>query len=349
MKIYVCPSDAWGCGHYRLVWPAEVVERSGDITIQLIPPGQQTGIGGITRDDRLVSISYPEDADVVVFQRPAHRRQAEAIPHLRKAGVTVVVDMDDDLSLISPRNPAYGAYHPGRSSDVNWHHAAAACRAASLVTVSTDALAARYGAHGRVRVLRNCVPEAYLAMERTDEFGTEPTVGWAGSLHSHPHDLTVVGSGIAQSGLPVRNIGPEEGIARALGVPSVEATGELRFGDWALNVATLGVGLCPLEDSRFNAAKSWLKPLEMAAVGVPWVGSPRTEYARLHREGCGLLAQRPRDWAARLRDLRDPSLRADLSAAGRDVARTWTYQANGWRWAEAWTDAVANDRQVSRA
>jgi hypothetical protein len=63
----------------------------------------------------------------------------------------------------------------------------------------------------------------------------------------------------------------------------------------------LDVGIAPLADSVFNQAKSWLKPLEMAALGVPFLMSPAAEYRRLQSEfGIGWIADRPKDWVSRL-------------------------------------------------
>ena len=56
-------------------------------------------------------------------------------------------------------------------------------------------------------------------------------------------------------------------------------------------VAKLGIGVAPLADTKFNAAKSWLKMAEMAALGVPCVVSPRAEYMRLHEQWIGSLAE----------------------------------------------------------
>ncbi len=78
----------------------------------------------------------------------------------------------------------------------------------------------------------------------------------------------------------------------------------------------------------------------MSAVGVPWVASPRPEYRRLHAQGAGLLADKPKHWYRQLSTLlRDPARREELSQAGREVAAALTYERCGWRWAEAWTDA----------
>jgi hypothetical protein len=82
------------------------------------------------------------------------------------------------------------------------------------------------------------------------------------------------------------------------------------------------------------------------AAGVPWVASPRAEYRRLHKEsGCGFLADTPKQWYAHLtRLLADSCLRKEQAEAGREYMATQTYEANAWRWLEAWTRAVEIQR-----
>jgi len=110
---------------------------------------------------------------------------------------------------------------------------------------------------------------------------------------------------------------------------------------WPAGVAKLGVGIAPLADTRFNKSKSFLKPLEMSALGVPWVASPRAEYVRLHRKGVGALADTPRRWHKELsRLLSSPRLRAERAEAGRAVAETMRVRDNAWRWIEAWERAA---------
>jgi hypothetical protein len=84
----------------------------------------------------------------------------------------------------------------------------------------------------------------------------------------------------------------------------------------------------------------------MAAVGVPWVASPRPEYRRLREQlGVGLLAKDPGDWYRQLKLLTgDDALRADMSAKGRAAAADWTIEGNAWRWWEAWDAAVTAQR-----
>lgn len=348
MRCYVYPADVHGCGSYRLIWPAEALRAQGHDVI-IVPPSNRAGLGGgVDADGNLIGVHYPADANVIVMQRLTYDLTAQAVPLLRKAGVAVVVDMDDDLSCIHPANPAFESYRPKPGWPHSWRNAEQACRDATLVTVSTDALLSRYAPHGRGVALRNCVPAAYLGIPHEDS----AVIGWPGSVHSHPDDLQQVGTSVARlvdEGARFRVVGPASGVREALRLPGeADATGTVELASYATAVATLGIGIAPLADTRFNISKSWLKPIEMSAVGVPWVASPRAEYQRLHREGVGLLAARPKDWYRQLKRLtKDPGLRADMSAAGRALAAKYTIEGNAWRWLDAWEYAHQLQRHAA--
>lgn len=353
MKVYVYPADIYGCGCYRLIWPAQVLKAQGhDITI-IAPTDSKRSIGGDldTADDmRLVRLGqHPPDADLIVMQRVVLRQLAQAIPMIRDKGIAVVVDMDDDLTTIHPSNIAFTRLHP-KNVDTryySWTNAEQACHAATMVTVSTPALLPVYGPRGRGRVLYNQIPSRYLDIRHMDT----DQVGWGGSVHSHPDDLHSVGAAVGrlvrEKKCDFLSIGDPDGVRAALNLPAEPNTyGPVHIGEWPYALAHLGVGIAPLADTAFNRAKSWLKPLEMSACGVPWVASRRTEYERLHRDyGVGALADKPRDWYRALRALLDdPQLRADQTQAGRAAAAQNTIEGNAWRWWEAWSDAVAVQR-----
>lgn len=338
MKVYVYPADRAGCGKYRMWWPAGALQAQGyDVTI--VAPDDPRGIGGKVLDNELQDATFPEDADVIVLQRPCSKWLMQAIPFMQKAGVAVVVDTDDDLAHVHPSNPAFKYMHPKWSPMSNWHHMVEACKMADMVTVSTPALGERYGGP-RSHLLRNCVPEAFLKVEHQDS----DVVGWAGAFHSHPDDPSALGGALSMLRTSCRIIGPaEEGLDRAFGV-QCEADGLIEFDDWPSAVTRLGIGLAPLADTRFNRAKSWLKPLEYASVGVPWVGSDLPEYRQFQALGSGgAIATKPKAWAFHIRQLRDnPSYRQEQSEAGRMVAAGCTIEEHAWRWMEAWKKAYDN-------
>jgi hypothetical protein len=338
-----------------MAWPSDVLRQQGfDVTV--LPPKAKSGflasVG--TRVDGtevLTSVHIPHDAEVIVLQRPAHKLQPQMIELMRANGIAVVVDMDDDMSSIHTGNLAYFAYSGRNDPNLSWRNALESCKVATLVTTSTRALQGVYARHGRGEVLDNYVPEAYLDLPREDP----GTFGWAGTTKSHPDDLQVLGTAVRDlvgQGHEFRVVGDGAGVRAILRLAEdPPATGMVKLVDWAASIATeLGAGLVPLSSTAFNRSKSRLKGIEMMAVGVPWISSPREEYRKLHREsGCGQLADTPKQWAQAVRRLlTDEALRKEQAEAGRCYMRTQTYQANAWRWAQAWQRAYDIQRGVGK-
>lgn len=364
MRVKLFPTDVWGCGHYRMAWPTFAVAEQGLLDASIIEPSKRhIAMNLDPYTGEATWEQFPVEAgDVAVFQRSTTRFLPSAMRLLQSRGVAVVVDMDDDLANVHPRNATWLATHPRSTSGIaalhDWRIAEECCGIADLVTVTTDRLAQKYAPHGRVAVLPNCVPEDYLSIPHVDS----ARVGWAGSMEIHPDDIQVTGSTIArlmQRGVEFCVVGPvrpedddedqERGpLARALGLPKdPPSTGAVEFPRYPETIAQFGIGIAPLKLSVFNQAKSWLKPLEYSAVGVPWVASPTQPYLAFAAEGCGLIAYKPKDWERLLRQLvRDEHTRVEMSEAGREVARRWTYEGNAWRWAEAWEQARVNRQKA---
>lgn len=356
MKTYIFPADKFGCGHYRLIWPAQALHNQGHEVVLVDPANRDSAISCMIDKEtgEMVDVQIPDDADVMVFQRISHKQIVAAIPLIRAKGVAVVIDMDDDLSTIHPSNPAFQYMHPkGPYPDHSWLNALRACDEATMVVASAPSLLDRYARHGRGRVFHNYVPGYMLDIPHTDS----DVIGWPGSVHSHPDDLKVTGNAMArlfQAGHTLAVIGDGKGVQEEWGLPArapVHASGTVDIQQWGHAVTKLGVGMVPLADTRFNSSKSWLKGIEMAAVGVPFVASPRTEYLRLHKEaGLGLLADNQKQWFKQLRLLAtDESLRQDVSARGREIMADYTIEGNAWRLAEIWQEALRIQRKGAGA
>ncbi len=344
MKVDVYAADAFGCGSFRMRWPGQACAAAGH-DVHVVEPKDRR-LRAVVEDGRVVDV-LDVDADVVVLQRVTHAYMAQAVGVMRAKGITVVVDVDDDLSSIHPSNPAWAVHRPGAGLH-SWHNLALACRNASLVTVSTPALLGVYARHGRGHVLHNYLPDMYYGLPRTDS----DVIGWPASFHSHPNDAEPVGGAVARlvdEGADFVMRGDSTGAGRAFGLAADPVGGGVPIEEWPAAVAELGVGIAPLADTKFNAAKSWLKPLEMSACGVPWVASPRAEYRRLHEMGAGVLAERGRVWYRELRRLRESAaLRQELSEAGRAVAEQLRLRDHSWQWMDAWERAYEIDRAMPR-
>ena len=105
----------------------------------------------------------------------------------------------------------------------------------------------------------------------------------------------------------------------------------------------MDIGIVPLRASAFNDAKSYLKGLEYAALGIPFVASSTPEYARLADLGVGVLSVSKKDWYRHLdRLLKSPYYREDVASRGFEWAKTQTYELRAYQWAEAWGNAMEN-------
>lgn len=348
MKVYAFPADMQGCGFYRVIWPSEVLKNMG-VDVEIVKPGaRDVGLQGVMDGDRMVDVQIPADADVIVLQRVSHRHITQAVRLIRDRGVAVVVELDDDLSCIDPRNPAFDFLHPrGPQPDHSWHNTMDACRDATMVVTSTPSLLPRFAPHGRGMVYENYVPARMLNIPRVDH----DLIGWGGSVHSHPGDLQVMGSSVQRlinEGHQFGVIGNGIGVREAWGLPEevgLHVSGVVPLDEWGDALSKLGIGVAPLADTKFNVSKSWLKMAEMAAVGVPCVGSPRAEYSRLNGLGVGFTAKDQNDWYRKLRYLAaNADVRQEVSEAGRAVMAGLTIEGNAWKLAEIWKEALRLQR-----
>lgn len=312
--------------------------------VKISPFGQRGIFEVIAKDGKLTGLRYPKSVDVMVFQRVSHRLHVQAITELRRQGVAVVMDLDDDLSRIHRDNVAKKFYQRGGLHSPE--NVMKAAQDATLVTVTTPALMKTYVHHGRGELLDNYVCGSDLLEEHEDS----ATFGWGGDTRTRGGDWTMPGRTVAKlvnEGFHFRVVGNSAGLKQKLGLPAdPDSSGWVPIDKFMGELAKLGVGMAPLLPSEFNRAKSRLKPIQMAAAGVAWVGSPSDEYKRFQAEsGTGLLARTPDDWYDHLkRLLTDRGLRTEMSARGREYMQTQTIERNAWRWWAAWERALEIER-----
>lgn len=348
--VVIYPSDSDGCGHYRMMWPGKALLAKGFmVTVQ--PRRPPIVVNDMFKPPKVVDISVG-NASIVVFQRPASYQIAQLIPVLHKKGVKVIIDMDDDLSCIHPTNPCYKIYHPKYSPFKNYELAAEACDLADWVTVTTPALAERYGSHGRCSIVPNCVPARYLDIPKVENEG--PVVGWAGWVQTHPQDLQIthgaINEAMSKTNARFMAIGDPK-MFTMLGIrPQHPHTRRpfVNIKEYPKELARLDIGLVPLANSEFNNAKSWLKAIEYASLGVVPVVTPTPDNQRLIDLGAALPATTPREWKDTVRELiLDHEKRSQLSKHCREVAAQWTIEGNTHLWWNAWSNAVSTDVLVS--
>lgn len=356
MRVAVLPGDTGACGHYRLIWPADAVRRiRPDWEITVYDP--RAVKVETTRGGPVVHGLPVDEIDLLVTQRVGSPVVADLCAHVRARGVAVVMDMDDAMWALDPANIAYDSWNlrtRGRPG-LHWSVIDRVAEFADLVTVTTGALADRYGAHGRVEVLPNRIPRMALGARGEGPVRRLPVAGWAGLLGTHPRDPQVVGDAVRRA--------VSAGWVRAGVIGDAYRTGKL----WGTRVAefpaaslgmpyyrqitALDIGLVPLDLSGssavFNAAKSSLKALEMAATGSAVIASPSPANLEFSRDVPIRVAESPAEWLRHLEELADPRVRAEqVEKQLAAVEAGWVLQDRAEDWATAWVAAVNNRRDA---
>ena len=354
MKVLLMHNGQDAQDYYRVREPVRAIGEAG-LGIEI-----ETSRGVTTTVTRPTDGSEPEvyevdarGADVVVLQLPKTVAMLQTIRVLQAQGVAVVVEMDDLLSAVP-----YG--HLGHDALVRKGMARRAlecAREADLVTTTTPALLQEYAPHGRGVAIPNAIPRRIAELPPAYERQPEVvTVGWTGSVYGHPYDLQEMGSGLQQA------LDATRGSSRFTVIGQVgDARERLRLSEepvevpWVLGVDAyteavgqlFDVGIAPLRIDRFNTCKSWLKALEYAARGVPFVRSATAEYERL---GLGWGARSAKDWAKALTTtIRDRERRTEQAVAARETVLVHHLtEHTAERWVGAWQQALDNRARSRR-
>lgn len=284
-----------------------------------------------------VSLNLPQgDSSVVVAQRTANPHASRLFQHLaRNTNTKCIYEIDDNVFEIE----AHSAAHDGWSYVDDLISVEANAAVAHAVTVSTPKLGSVFGGlNDNLYVLPNTVPATLLSREKRVRPGKDNLrIGWGGSA-THAEDWAPYAAAIA------RVVEKSYSSLCVTGPTYVESPSVVQepwcelVPDWWKRVETFDVGLAPLVDSEFNRSKSFIKILEYASLGVPFICSPVGPYAEHVIDGVnGLFARTPEEWADLLDKLiRSPWLRSQLADRARGWADLWTTETHIRKWEEVY-------------
>jgi glycosyltransferase involved in cell wall biosynthesis len=346
MRVLLARSGSIGSSYYRVNEPARAVAEA-DLGVEvLVREGIATVMhrGPDDAEPQVVEVDA-DGADVVVLQLPKTVAMLQIVRLLQAQGVAVVVEMDDLLTGVPYGHMAHRTLVRNGKGDI----ALQCAREADLVTVTTPALLEEYARHGRGVVVPNAIPRRIAELPPAYERDPEIlTIGWTGNVLGHPYDLQELGSGLQQALDRTRPnsrmlvLGQKWDLSTRLGL-----TTEPEEVSWLDDVDTYAarmgelfdIGIAPLRLDKFNACKSWLKPLEYAARGVYCVRARSGEYERL---GLGVPARAPKDWAKWISaGVEDADRRRTLAAAAREqVLASHLTEHTAERWVAAWRTAL---------
>jgi glycosyltransferase involved in cell wall biosynthesis len=249
------------------------------------------------------------DCDVVHVYRRAEPAVAKCVGELRRRGVGITWDNDDDPRLIPAESPSFKELG-GFQGERDFRAQAKIMQRAHVVTTTSEVLAERYrqAGAGEVVVIDNYLDERQFARDARTHDGI--VIGWVAGLEHrtdvHHLGLTPVLREVLERDPRVRVV--TAGVKLDLDPGRYTHHARIPFDQLGAALRQFDIGIAPLADIPFNHARSDVKVKEYAAAGVPWVASDRGPYARLGSR-CGGLTIADDAWAATLVSLAGARIR----------------------------------------
>ncbi len=335
MRLAAATTDTAN-GYYRAIYPLQELERRrhtvhwpGDPTFQMLRNGA----------------TPPWDAFLV--QQMHDEEALDVILRVRRAGIAVVWDTDDDIGSITRGSEAWHRLGGRRNIRRHFKATVAAACAAHLVTTTNEHLAQVYRDLGAEHVvaIENYLAPHDVAHPRTRHRGIVIGITAAGE---HEPDLRKLRLGELLDRLLDRLDGVRVvAIGADLDLRNRHRYRHLRdveFTDLIPAECEFDIGLAPLCDTRFNQARSNVKLKEYGAAGAMWLASPVGPYVGMGEEQGGLLVADD-DWGAMLELLlEDADRRRALAQRATRWARGQTVRAGAARWQAAFRDAIQRAR-----
>jgi len=280
---------------------------------------------------------FKQRYDMVFLSRPV---EPAFIRPFKARRIPVLVDTDDDFWSIPKSHVAYNSIGPGNKEMLA--KTEECYKLANVVTTSTEILKDK---------LMQMVGESVVVVDNgwnkdnqnwtkavIPRVKEEVRIGWAGTI-THREDFKLVINSLTklvnnfentkilivgdpEIYLMLKNI-PEN---RKLFLPPVENH------IYPAVIGSFDIAIMPLQESKFNAAKSDIKLMEAGVRKIPWVASRSPNYLKWY-EG-GQFASTTEEWIEHLSDMvRSPQSRRRYGEAGyqkalsresRELMKKWT-------------------------
>jgi glycosyltransferase involved in cell wall biosynthesis len=311
VKVGYFLRDDGACGYYRVDLPLTTLSRKEGILVERFQQGE-----GFSKLLEII-----KKATILVIPRMCEKPFIEMCKSLRKEGIKIIVDHDDNMFEVSPLSNHYkecgceetkiktkdgmviNLWEDGKNIDIKKNRERIdnfkkALEVADMVTVTTDILAGIYKEYNdNINVLPNCVDiKLWQKLPLKPHEGVR--MGWFGGS-SHYEDWTLM-----EDVLPdVMKKYPQlilvimgqmfEGTLRDIPEDRIE------FHNWVPTPAypyksailDLDFSIIPLRDNKFNHCKSSIKWIEQGALGCPAVTSYVSPYKEIATEENGIFIE----------------------------------------------------------
>jgi len=368
IKVLSLPVDMGGCGWYRVRQPLSLIKKYTKHDVHIIDKNE----------DVMEDVVRAFVMSDIILMRPGAEdglAQILKIPGLENLTAKIVMDIDDNVEIISPYSAHYREYGVEEFYDKNakewlwkdgklgWdreenrkrmEHHLKGLNAVDLVTVTTPKLAEYALQYNRnVTILPNCIN-----FENWKVLPLKPNkqlrVGWAGGS-SHYEDLYTIKEPLNQLlrefKFKMYFIGVHfPGLIDDDNKHLVEAFGWVPFEAHPYRMATfrLDAAIIPLADLPFNYYKSAIKWYEMAALEIPSVVSNITPYKEEINPGVTALAYNtPKQFYKALKTLlTKPQVRKNVGKAALKWVKT---NRDAEKCAKLWTKAYGQIISAKRS
>jgi len=329
-----------GCTWYRCILPSHELLKSGiksAVGLIQIHENRGFGVGGI-------GVQKVGTHKIIVMKVIMHKLVRDHIKKAQKYGQKIVVDIDDLFDEIHESNMAHGSTDPTKNKDNNRVIYSEIIEASDALICSTPFIAEHYKAmfpRKPIFVIRNSIDAGrwipFNSVER------QPIIGWLGATPWRSLDLEQL-SGFFNEYLESRNAKfHHSGYLKwaplahnKLGIKDakrVTVSPMVPLMELPQTYANFDIGIVPLNDIPFNRAKSFIKGLEYAAAGIPFVASALPEYEYLSACGIGTIASNKREWFDALDSLLDAGKREKESYRCRKIVEAdFSIQAHRKEW-----------------
>ncbi len=333
------------CGFIRLLLPLDYVARTTEIIVESVT----------------VFTATRRIADVLVCQRHATKDVAganELIAHCRATGMKLVYDIDDDLFGTFGEHPEF-RYLEATAPVVD-----RLLHAADHVWVSSEVLKERTA---KIRsdsiLLPNQLDERiWVSPNREIPSDSPVRILYMGTA-THDIDYAFIeavadrladrfGKRVSFEIIGVTNRDNLSSSVSRIIPPEGARISYPAFVEWLVAQSRWHIGVAPLIETPFAAAKSEIKLLDYAALRLPTVASEMGPYQNFgSHEGVILSRNKVSAWVTKLDGLVvDPAKRAALGAAAYEaLLSSHSLRANGRQWVDALRQAnKSGPRAVSQ-
>ena len=337
------PLQPNGCAWYRCALPSRELQKHGWVTSMGLPGfSKDKGFGILTGDKQAI-----HGWDIVFFKLIMSRDALEAMPLAQALGQKIVVDIDDWFEGLHPSNRAYESTDPKKNPENNRDIYAQIIMQADAVITSTNFLFDYYSQKRKnVFLVKNGIDidaKNVRWKKKVPRLHAHRTnVGWVGATPWRSGDLEIMApflgdwlnsrkANFIHSG-HTKNGAPTAASQLNINEDAVKTYPLVPIYEYPHLFSKIDVGIVPLNNIPFNHAKSYIKGLEYAASGIPFVSSYSPEYQELADLGIGRIAKTQEDWIYHLDELRLPAIRKDEAIHNSSLLQNFSIEERGKDW-----------------